>query len=535
MQNAVSLMSKQLSFAVLNEGMWKLLVIEEKDPVKYAVFSIDWDGNTNLFSGTLITKDKAYNVVSECKYVFDVFKGLSKVQKSTTLRGVIANYWNTDEFPVDIHQKVIKALPSPTTKLIVGQIHAYFALHLKNSGIQASDREEIFMIDWCKAVCMRPYYLFFKEQNYYNFFAETVYAKHIGFAKPILYVRTDAEKYNVVYLKKYTLNDYLLSPELQLTAETYNEFIQSISNGTNFYGYLIDDFDDINYQAEWENQNIVIHCGIEKLPFEKTTTLDIGDTEWLKVYAVVRNDKYLIKSYTMKTKKPRRVFLTVKQLTLFDITASLFVLESMPADNEIANPLNNIVVNQSNDSPAKPPTLSEVSQSPEEAISSSESPPSPEVIFTFTANNRILVNAGPDYTGDSEFAAYFRMESSKFGPIVTVGEKAKAAYKKHPKTVIYDIPGLLAADSDLSNENLTWSFKTSRAADGTLLIHLGDNACTSPVPLFASVVKSALLHVKEHLTENVKSVGIRLPEASIISEDNLTKISNMLAVILTVL
>uniref|UniRef100_A0A7E4W4I6 C2H2-type domain-containing protein n=1 Tax=Panagrellus redivivus TaxID=6233 RepID=A0A7E4W4I6_PANRE len=809
------------------------VAVTTQPPIEYKVFSIDWDNKTKRFTGIIITQDNVFDSVADSENVADVFKALAAASKPMAkLRGVIANYWNTNEFPVDTHQKVVKALPSSSTKLIVGQIHAYFPLHFQNSGIRVADGKAVILTDWSKDVCLQTYYYFNKEINTYIFNCESfatptredtdivivtdakptdeqkekaktlypnmkihfsrsdrlvrtsnyeyawhyfngknydgylvpwfpelsvwlrnnalafitsnticacngytsnivinskegsssrdlpayfaknhhAYAKYTGFAKPVLYARFGMNNCNLVdlktvigsdlvptatvtgiesslqnlpapfiqmtgdnlpdasavfvinisvirskcefwfralydnkltnsqnmtidhliycittitpfvktthilvfaadyltmserlkyfeifnqlssnvlffqscqlfalrfYQKKVQLNvgksaalhfdfssmlltkhenglkcnnlilipkvdvdtlsknkkyevettladttsEYLYNDEEQLTLESYNEFVKSISNGNNFHGYRIDDYDLINYEAEWDDQKVVIHHGIENLPFEVTKTLHIGETSSLKVYATICNEKYLVKHFIMKTKKHRQVTLTIKQLNLFEITASADVLEVVPAKDK--------------ETKTKTSTSSEVSQSTDEPVSSSTSP-SPEVTLTFTTNNRILVNAGPDYTGEPELAAYFRMESSKFGPVVTIGEKAKAAYKKHPKTVIYDIPGLLAADSNQAYVSPTWTFETSRAADGTLLIYLGDDAYTSPVSLFATVVQSAFPYIKSHVTEAIETIKIQLPVGVTVSKTNLSLISKKIGVELQV-
>uniref|UniRef100_A0A7E4W2P3 Spheroidin n=1 Tax=Panagrellus redivivus TaxID=6233 RepID=A0A7E4W2P3_PANRE len=863
-----------------------LSVLAEEDPIEYFAYSIDWDGNTKLFSGTLITKDKADKVVSECKCVHDVFKGFSKVQTSMKLRGVIVNYWNTDDFPVKIHRTVINALPSSTTKLIVGQMHTYFPLHLRASGVQPADQEVVILADWSQHCAFPTFYYLRKQPDSYSFLAEITttlsaydvskvvivvettptaehlqraktvypnkkvhfsscttltrdimndfavdyfnggnfdgcsvpiqcgfslwiknnmlshlmevlqhahnfysnkylieakaipdtpgslgmpryaaqnhhaYIKYVGFKKPLLYIRAGLEsklailntevgpnllpfatmtsiessldalpqpyvatiapnypdasatflitisvvnnqigfifwtvydneimpsvtvpfeeaieclktiipfvktaavlvfaaghmtmserlryrslmqkwKCNVVFLqscqffamrlyqnkvldqinvgnsiifhfdyssavltkhengfkcdnfrwqssawkhmsmtKEYNFaltitdmySDYLSQWDPRLCHDALDEFVHSISNGTNFHGYRIDDFDEHDYEAEWESQTKQLKTGIANLPIELAETLDIGVTSWLKVYAKLGYEKYLVKHFTMKTKKHRRVLLTVKQSNLFDITATLVVLEGIPINDkkatvstesalseppisaEITSPsviledksicddpasVETVAVQQTNENlPTAASESSEAAQPTQEDTFNSITVSSPDISFTFTLDNRILVNAGSDYTGESELSAYFRMKISKFGPIVIVGKKAKKAQKKHPNMVIYDIPGLLAADSNETHVNSEWTFDTSRTADGTLLIHLGNGTFTSPVPLFSSVVQSALLYVKEHVTNDVKVVGIKLPEASVISEENLTKVSTKLGVTLTIL
>uniref|UniRef100_A0A7E4V6F1 VWFA domain-containing protein n=1 Tax=Panagrellus redivivus TaxID=6233 RepID=A0A7E4V6F1_PANRE len=147
---------------------------------------------------------------------------------------------------------------------------------------------------------------------------------------------------------------------------------------------------------------------------------------------------------------------------------------------------------------------------------------SPTIILAFTSDNRVLIEADESYTGDKQLLAYVRLQSGK-PPIV--GKDAFDALQTHPDSVFYDIIRLLAEDFDPDYPHPLWSFKTTRGADGKLLVHGGNNVVTLPIVLFGLVVNSTLLYIKEHMTIGIPFVGIRLPCGSSISDEDLKGVS----------
>uniref|UniRef100_A0A7E4USY3 DNA helicase n=1 Tax=Panagrellus redivivus TaxID=6233 RepID=A0A7E4USY3_PANRE len=161
--------------------------------------------------------------------------------------------------------------------------------------------------------------------------------------------------------------------------------------------------------------------------------------------------------------------------------------------------------------------------------------PSPAVILTFTHCNRVLIAAGSGYTGDEEFPAYLRLKYTNGTPEFLVGSTAKATTKKSRKHLIYDIPGLLTANSNRDRKNDAWTFDTSRADDGSLLVHLNAKDTTSPVVVFGHILRATLHHVNDQLPTKLERVGIRLPSEAAISKEDLSAISMKLGVDLLLL
>uniref|UniRef100_A0A7E4UUX2 Uncharacterized protein n=1 Tax=Panagrellus redivivus TaxID=6233 RepID=A0A7E4UUX2_PANRE len=104
-------------------------------------------------------------------------------------------------------------------------------------------------------------------------------------------------------------------------------FMKSLANGDNYDGYLIDNYDVVGLFAEFKGTSTCIHNGVTKFPFEKSVELEIGDASQLVVNAVRHQEVYLIKLFNMKTKKLRRVRLTIKQHNLWKFEASLTILD----------------------------------------------------------------------------------------------------------------------------------------------------------------------------------------------------------------
>uniref|UniRef100_A0A7E4V7U0 Protein kinase domain-containing protein n=1 Tax=Panagrellus redivivus TaxID=6233 RepID=A0A7E4V7U0_PANRE len=190
------------------------------------------------------------------------------------------------------------------------------------------------------------------------------------------------------------------------------------------------------------------------------------------------------------------------------------------------------VKNATADEPSKPADLPPLPEEEVQKVGSFSTLPveqfqlefdsSPTAILTFTSDNRVLIEAGETYTGVKELLAYVRLRSGK---VPQVGRQAFDALKKHPGSVFYDITRLLATDFDPSHADPTWRFKTTRDADGKLLVHGGDNIVTFPIVLFGLVVRSTLLYIQGHLNAVVAAAGIRLPWDSAISDEDLEGVS----------
>uniref|UniRef100_A0A7E4UUW8 DUF2088 domain-containing protein n=1 Tax=Panagrellus redivivus TaxID=6233 RepID=A0A7E4UUW8_PANRE len=219
----------------------------------------------------------------------------------------------------------------------------------------------------------------------------------------------------------------------------------------------------------------------------------------------------------MKTKKLRRVRLTIKQHNLWKFEASLTILDRQDVIESGMAGLN------LSETPKVPPKTETVPTPPTAA-------PFVKASITLTSDNRILIQAGPKFTGDAEIPGYFRLEQAAGDPRIQLGVEAKKALKKHPKTVIYDIPGILAAASKPTLVKSSWTFETSRDAADNLLIHLGNDVKTTPVALFGTVIQNVYTYIKANLDGDIESITIHLPEGSSILASDLTKLSDKIGV-----
>uniref|UniRef100_A0A7E4ZTY6 Guanylate cyclase n=1 Tax=Panagrellus redivivus TaxID=6233 RepID=A0A7E4ZTY6_PANRE len=167
-----------------------------------------------------------------------------------------------------------------------------------------------------------------------------------------------------------------------------------------------------------------------------------------------------------------------------------------------------------------------------EELSQLQLDPPPTTVLTFTSDNRVLIKADETYTGVTQLLAYVRLEA---GAAPIVGQQAFDALKTHPKSVFYGITRLLAIDFDPAHPDPSWTFKTSRDADGKLLIHGGDDIVTLPIVLFGLVVNSTLLYIREHQKSEVTELCIRLPTGSTISNAELKSVAQRIGIKLVLL
>uniref|UniRef100_A0A7E4W1L3 Tudor domain-containing protein n=1 Tax=Panagrellus redivivus TaxID=6233 RepID=A0A7E4W1L3_PANRE len=158
---------------------------------------------------------------------------------------------------------------------------------------------------------------------------------------------------------------------------------------------------------------------------------------------------------------------------------------------------------------------------------------SPSVVLTFTSDNRVIIKADDTYTGDKEVLAYVRLQNGK--PPQS-GKLPFIALKKHPSSVFYDITRLLATDFDPDHPDPAWGFKTSRDANGKVIVCTRtDNITTFPIVLFGIVVRSVLLYIREHTKSDITSLGIKLPAGSTINNTELGEVAKRIGVELALL
>uniref|UniRef100_A0A7E4W479 RING-type E3 ubiquitin transferase n=1 Tax=Panagrellus redivivus TaxID=6233 RepID=A0A7E4W479_PANRE len=132
----------------------------------------------------------------------------------------------------------------------------------------------------------------------------------------------------------------------------------------------------------------------------------------------------------------------------------------------------------------------------------------PSAVLTFTSDNRVLIEADKTYTGTKEILAYVRLQVGK--PPQT-GKVPFEALKKHPNSVFYDITRLFATDFDPDHPDPAWHFKTSRDADGKVIVST-PKATTYPLVLLGVVIQSTLLYIREHTKSEITSLGLKLPQ-----------------------
>uniref|UniRef100_A0A7E4VSI4 RRM domain-containing protein n=1 Tax=Panagrellus redivivus TaxID=6233 RepID=A0A7E4VSI4_PANRE len=322
------------------------------------------------------------------------------------------------------------------------------------------------------------------------------------------------------------------------------DFLQKRINEDAFNGNDILPFCYCDVVIGFGDNSKVIHLADKTLPFTTEKEVDVGDASEVTVTATSRVGRIYrrLKTLKFKNKALRKVYVTVHvdKLLLPKVTirtASTYkppqlesdsppktVLTSTPANcastdltssssKRLPQPEAKITVTAKDGTVEESATATDKSASRDaadvtdrlgtnlqkELLELNLDPP-PTTILTFTSDNRVLIEADETYTGDTEVLAYVRLQSGK---VPKVGRQAFDALKKHPCSVFYDIPRLLATDFDPDRPDPSWGFKTTRDADGKVLVHGGDGITTFPIVLFGSVVMGTLKYIKQHLKSEV--------------------------------
>uniref|UniRef100_A0A7E4V6H6 ATP-dependent DNA helicase n=1 Tax=Panagrellus redivivus TaxID=6233 RepID=A0A7E4V6H6_PANRE len=362
---------------------------------------------------------------------------------------------------------------------------------------------------------------------------------------------------------------------------TTTTFIRNRINGDDFCGNEVLPYCWYDLEVQFGGSSDIIPLTQNVPPFSKTQEVCVGDATTIEIHAFDRGyyEKTFVKSFKFETAELRVVSVTVHvdetlvpQVTLKSLTigdarnvlpdTSALNLESaaslmqafkkvtdgevsLPTSNDTAggkksrsqrrrqarrNALQNGTADVSTSRDNDVDTGGSMTTLPEE-LSQLQLDPPPTTILTFTSDNRVLIKADETYTGVTQLLAYVRLQA---GTAPIIGQQAFDALKTHPESVFYAITRLMATDFDPAYSDPSWRFKTTRDADGKLVIHGGGDIVTLPIVLFGLVVNSTLLYIKEHQKSEVTELGIRLPLGSVISDSDLKAVSKKIGVKLIV-
>uniref|UniRef100_A0A7E4UTV3 Piwi domain-containing protein n=1 Tax=Panagrellus redivivus TaxID=6233 RepID=A0A7E4UTV3_PANRE len=577
-------------------------VASEKNTVEGAVYAIDYNHKSKLFTGTLITAVQTGIVVIEnSDDISEVFKQLDAKKGATKLRGVFVDYPGHIKFPLETHRAIVNALPSPKTKVCIGRVHTEWAMHLKNSGaklqageylvIADAEREYPECLDYQRIHTGPKDVCFLKTKEGFKIVEEFEHFLPASKFTTVVYiVEKKTHNFEAPF---FSTKKTLFSKKSKLPKNIGHLFAWEYFNGKNFDEYMVEPYRGVSFVATIGNNHYDIHrchdshygssecyitCAVDKLSdpdlkftvdiefvgySEKCTVLEIPTPKSDYVLLHIYVDEHLIPTVTVtESNMPllpeglatsdKSVLKEIKSVLENQDFVSYSNLSPMNASNvEKAELTDN---QEDNELKKVSKGLSETTDSPDisvveailaestadiEAVATSEETilhcisPIPDVsnvtphtvLLTFTHCNRVLIDAGPDYTGDDEFPAYLRLRHKNERYEFVVGQKAKAALITHRESVIYDVSGLLAANLNPKRENAAWNFKTSRGDDGGLLVHLNTKDKASPVVVFGHIVRAVLQHVNEHLPTKLERVRICLPSEAVISEKDLFVIS----------
>uniref|UniRef100_A0A7E5A0B6 DNA helicase n=1 Tax=Panagrellus redivivus TaxID=6233 RepID=A0A7E5A0B6_PANRE len=274
-----------------------------------------------------------------------------------------------------------------------------------------------------------------------------------------------------------------------------------------FGDYAIAVYDIVEYTISInDGEKQVIYDGVVNLPFEKIFLVKMDDTTNVTIDVACQGYEKQILNCDTTDWKSKYYYFKIRQVNQCSMEVEHFEFKAHPA--------------------MKIPCFSKDGLTKIELEN-----PSPTILgLTFKKDNTIAVTGLlPDYDiiTINPVPAYFRLVKTEDGVKTQVGVEAQAARETDPTTVIYDFPNLLAANTDQKKEDPTWSFRTSRADDGSLLIDLGNDNITSPLPLFASIVKSAYLYAKPQFKQEIEEILVFVsPLEVLVSDEELTKVSN---------
>uniref|UniRef100_A0A7E4USY4 Peptidase_C25 domain-containing protein n=1 Tax=Panagrellus redivivus TaxID=6233 RepID=A0A7E4USY4_PANRE len=542
-------------------------VASEKDTVEGVVYSVDFTidyiNETKYFTGTLITAGGAGVVVERSNDISDVFKQLEAKKGSAKLRGVFVDYPGHDSLPLDTHRAVVAALPSPKTKVCVGRTHSEWAIHLRNSSIKLKVGEYVVIANWIvyDSIYKTNYY-FMKTEDGFQV-VDKYCGSQVGVPlETVIVIVKEKDQYWEEMSKVYFPNfNVIFSAKSELPENVLHDFAWQYFNGKDFYGFMVrpyrgvsfttrsGDFKNaMNLSCDFNSGTIekTIACMLDKCPDsdafysqgfyglleyvgykEQCTVLRLPMWEIEFIHVKISVDENLIPTVTFtEADSPLFPMQTIKRKSVMkkpDVVEKKKV-ETVPEKfTPHRNPTLNVSDANTSDSP------------PKLTVPNALNAASSDVTVIFTHYNKVLISAGTDYTGDKEIPGFLRLKYTNGIPEFLVGSKARAGIKKSRHQTIYDVPGLLAANFNPDCENDAWTFHTSRADDGSLLIHLNAKDKTSPVVVFGHILQATLQHISDHLPTKLERVGIRLPSYTSIQKEDLSTISSKLGVDLVVL
>uniref|UniRef100_A0A7E4W4H4 RNA helicase n=1 Tax=Panagrellus redivivus TaxID=6233 RepID=A0A7E4W4H4_PANRE len=252
----------------------------------------------------------------------------------------------------------------------------------------------------------------------------------------------------------------------------------------------------------------VIHDGVFSVPFEKYFIVNMAGVTNITIDVACHNGEKRLKSYNTADWNDNYYCIFIDQYSFFSIDVthhSYFVL----------------LFEQSMD-------IFSIDADPKLRIQKSAA----TLILQFKDNQINFISMYKDSitTSIEPVPAYFHLAKTEDGFKGLVGAKAKAAMETNPDYVIYDFGNLLGTKAGDYWFDPTWTFKTSRADDNSLLVHLDDDNVTSPLPLFASVVKSALLYAQQFVLGEIDEVFVFFSSTvgEHVSAEEMVKISNVI-------
>uniref|UniRef100_A0A7E4V9S0 FIST domain-containing protein n=1 Tax=Panagrellus redivivus TaxID=6233 RepID=A0A7E4V9S0_PANRE len=272
----------------------------------------------------------------------------------------------------------------------------------------------------------------------------------------------------------------VLGPFAPANTTLYRFLASALAGDTSFDRPHVANFTGIVFTARWGKKSENVEVGFASVPFSDTVVFHVGMAETLKINmtSLCSSKSELVKQFNFRSPANRVIVLELAVDRNLQPSATLIRADRVP-------------------------TLG----------------------LKFTTDNRVLIRAGADYTGDESIPAYL-----SFTDDFKVGTEAQELMKTSPNLVVYDLVRLLANDFDpCLGADPSWQFAAWRDFDVGVMVELGEKLA-SVVALFAIVVRSLLRYIKQNSNNAVEEVGIQLPKGSIISEDFRSDISDRLGV-----
>uniref|UniRef100_A0A7E5A0P9 Lactamase_B domain-containing protein n=1 Tax=Panagrellus redivivus TaxID=6233 RepID=A0A7E5A0P9_PANRE len=316
-------------------------------------------------------------------------------------------------------------------------------------------------------------------------------------------------------------NVHIVSGMEQLKAPM-PKYYWSLVNGTDFGGNLFNNFGDFDFIIEGKETHKRLETCFCTMPYTVAEEFEVDFTR-LRVYIARGKNWDLFEVYHAPPGTLVRFIFVVE--SAFDVTVKM---EHVKSPNGLVKPGIDAAESIDDDEVPKPSSSPSANSDAKmaESVKKTLDPPS-ETVLTFTNDNRVLIQTGQTYVGDKEILAYVRLRR---GMAPEVGKCAFDALKWNPDSVFYDITRLLAIDFNPDQPDPEWRFQTSRDTDGNTVISTKGGITTFPIVLFGLVVRSTQLYIQKHSKFFVTSLGLRLPEGSVISDSDLRSVADKIGV-----